>query len=262
MPLWRPSKPTAAEMAAAEKEAITGAQFDKKGLKRGIWADYKAGRARLICRELVESTSAQPLARVVCFLPAGTAEPNWEFWAAVFKWFGRYESGKPWVVIWFAAAALRQFPGQGQDLGPEHVNGGYTYSCSTDGIFIYRHEEATRVLIHELIHAACMDEQSWSIPLREAMVEMWAELILIALKSRGKVPTAKRLWIAQSHWIADTNWKAKHLNNTHDISDYAWRYLLGREEMYAHHGIRLPAPRPSSALMVRSLRFTSPMLDA
>ncbi len=259
MPAWRPSKPTAAELAAAEKEATTGAQFDTAGLKRGIWMAYKTGRARLVCQELLER--GRPLARVNCFLPKGTKEPNWEFWAAVFKWFGPHKSGQPWLVTWFASPALRQFPGQGQDLGPEHVNGGYTYSCSTDGIYIYRHEEATRVLIHELIHAACLDEQTWTIPLREAMVEMWTELILIALKSRGKVPSAKRLWTAQSHWIADTNWKAKHLNNTHDISDYAWRYLLGREEMYAHHGIRLPAPRPSAALHVQSLRFTSPLLD-
>jgi hypothetical protein len=67
--------------------------------------------------------------------------------------------------------------------------------------------------------------------------------------------------VAQSHWIADTNWKAKHINNTHDIGDYGWRYLNGREGMYARLGIALPAPRPVHARKSASLRFTHPMLE-
>lgn len=133
--------------------------------------------------------------------------------------------------------------------------------CSTEGIFIYRYEEHTRVLIHEMLHAACLDEQAWSIPEREAMVETWAELILIALVSKGRNLAAKRLWIAQSHWIADTNWKAKHVNNTDDLTDYAWRYLNGREVMYQKLGILLPAARPITARKGYSLRFTHPMLE-
>jgi hypothetical protein len=178
----------------------------------------------------------------------------------VFQWFGASKTGEPWRITWFAAHAPREFPDPGQDLGPEHVNGGYTTVCSAKGIFIYREEEATRVLIHEMVHAACLDEQGeeWTIPLREAMVEMWAELILIALKSRGVSLTARRLWVKQSHWIADTNGKASNEHNEEDSSDYAWRYLSGRRLMYASHGIPLPAPRPTS---IKSLRFTHPDLD-
>ena len=237
-------------MAAAEKEATTGTQFDKNGLKQGLWDGYKAGTVKLVCKRLGD------LARVVAFLPSGVNEPNWEFWGHVFQWFG--QAGQPWRVTYYAAQKQREFPGMGQDLGPEHVNGGYTTPCSTHGIYIYRAEEAARVLIHEMLHAACLDEHGWSIPEREAMVETWAELILIALLSKGSKVRAARLWVAQSHWVSDTNWKAKHKNNTHDLSDYAWRYLGGREEMYLKLGIALPAPREYNQ---RSLRFTHPMLE-
>lgn len=249
---WLSCQPEPAELAAAEKEATSGGQFDRLGLKLGIWNGYKKGTVKLVCKRLGK------LARVVMFLPAGVREPNWDMWAKVFNWFGPAGSG-PWRVTYFAAQKQREFPDQGQDLGPEHVNGGYTTPCSTHGIFIYRAEEATRVLIHEMMHAACLDEKDWSIPEREAMVETWAELILIALLSKGRTVSATRLWVAQSHWIADTNWKAKHENNTHDLTDYAWRYLVGREQMYQRLGVALPAPRPSHK---GSLRFTHPMLEA
>jgi hypothetical protein len=140
------------------------------------------------------------------------------------------------------------------------VNGGYTVPCSTDGVFIYREEEATRVLIHELLHAACLDEQQWSIPMREAMIETWAELILIALGSKGSRPKASALLTKQVQWIADSNRRAQKENGLEDISDYAWRYLTGRIQMYERLGIVLPVARglhPSG-----SLRFTHPALEA
>ena len=248
-------KPEAEELIAAEKEATTAAQFDRFGLKRTVWEGYKQGTVKLVCKRL------GTLARVLIFLPKGVDEPNWELWARIFEWFGRASNKKPWKVTYFAAEKQREFPEQGQDLGPEHVNGGYTMACSTTGIFIYRYEEHTRVLIHEMVHAACLDEHKWSIPEREAMVETWAELILIALVSKGRPMIADKLWSNQSHWIADTNWRAKHMNNTHDLTDYAWRYLCGREEMYQRIGIALPAPRPAHSKRTESLRFTHPSLE-
>jgi len=251
---WEPCEATREELAAAEREAHAGQQFDKHGLKLGIWTAYKEGKARLVCKKLGN------MARVIMFLPHGTKEPNWELWGRIFQWFGHSSDGKPWKVTWFPARALRKFPLVGQDLGPEHVNGGYTQICSTDGIYIYREEEATRVLIHEMVHAACLDEkgEGWTIPLKEAMVEMWAELILIAIVSRGSAFRAKLLWAKQSHWISDTNHAAQELHNEEDPTDYAWRYLSGRAYMYATQGIELPAPR---ALQNKSTRFTHPALE-
>jgi hypothetical protein len=250
---WEQCDPTRDELEKAEIEA-TSSQFDRLGLKQTIWEGYKYGNVKLVCKRL------GTLARVLVFLPRGIQEPNWDFWARVFMWFGYAPTKMPWLVTYFASERRREFPQEAQDLAPEHVNGGYTIACSTHGINIYRYEEHTRVLIHEMVHAACLDERGWSIPDREAMVETWAELILIALVSKGGTLAAKRLWIAQSHWIADTNWKAKYINKSENSSDYAWRYLNGREGMYKRLGIVLPAARPSARHAV-SLRFTHPMLE-
>lgn len=250
---WHKSSPTAQELAKAEHEALTGAQFDRVGLKRSMWLSYRAGQARLVCLE------ATGLARIVAIVPRGCAIPL-DQWGRIVQWFGSAPNGKPWTIYWFAAKQQRRFPGAGQDLGPEHVNGGYTVPCSTDGIFIYREEEATRVLVHEMLHAACLDEQEWTIPMREAMIETWAELILIALCSKGSRPKASALLAKQVQWIADSNGRAERYNGLEDISDYAWRYLTGRVQMYGRLGIVLPAakgPHPSG-----SLRFTHPALEA
>ena len=260
-PQWRACDATAAEMALAEKAAVgDGAVFDTLGLKRGVWEAWKGGGAgrgavRLVCKE------SPGLARVLCFLPTGVAEPDWGTWGRVFQWFGPAASGAPWLVVWFAAERDRAFPAAGVELAAEHVNGGYTMPCSTEGIFIYREEEATRVLIHEMMHAACLDEQGpeWTIPLREAQVEVWAELILVALRARGSA-AVRRLWGRQAQWVADVNWRAQQMHGTHDISDYAWRYLCGREVMYRRLGVALPAARPAIAAKIESVRFTCPQL--
>lgn len=273
---WLSAEPTAGDMVTAEREAMEGDTFDRLGLKRGVWEAWMTKKARLVCKSLCHAKSHLELARVTCFLPAGVKEPDWELWARVFAWFGHAKGARgPWRVIWFAATTPRRFPFAGQDLGPEHVNGGYTRPCSTEGIFIYRAEEATRVLIHEMMHAACLDEQphtpgvhishsepvtGWSVPLREAQVEVWAELILIALLSRGQPKAAQRLWDLQGQWVADTNRKARADHGTRDMSDYAWRYLCGREVMYARLGVILPPANTLDAGNMRSVRFTHPTL--
>lgn len=267
-PQWKSCEPTALEIAAAAREAAAGAQFDRAGLKALVWAAVQNGTARILCRELIMTTGTggtrppltRVLARVLAFLPGGVQEPDWGLWARIFQWFAPAANGAPWRLVWYAAPTPRTFPAAGQDLGPEHVNGGYTSPCSTHGIYIYRAEEATRVLIHELLHAACLDEEGWSIPLREAQIETWAELLLVAIRSRGSAVAAGRLWTKQAHWISDVNWKAAAMHNTHDISDYAWRYLIGREQMYARLGVALPLARPAIASTIKSLRFTHPAL--
>jgi hypothetical protein len=253
-------------MTAAEREATGADAFDRLHLKRGVWEAWQTGKATLVAKVLRHKHTAAELARVTCFLPKGAKEPDWGLWARVFSWFGpaKGPKGKPWNIIWFAAQTPRRFPFPGQDLGPEHVNGGYTRPCSTEGIFIYRAEEVTRVLIHEMLHAGCMDEvgDGWSVPLREAQVEVWAELLLVAILSRGSKKVGLRLWELQSQWVADTNRKARTDHNTHDISDYAWRYLCGREVMYARQGIALPPADHARAAEMRSVRFTHPALGA
>lgn len=243
---WLPCEPTAAELKKAKQNATDQSQFDTLGLKRGIWQQYEAGKIVLTCKFL-------PYARVLAFSNDG---PDWDLWARIFDWFGPSPSGKPWLVVWYAAESPRRFPSVGQELGAEHVNGGYTQYCSTDGIFIYRKEEASRVLVHEMIHATCMDDTALSLPQREANVETWAELILIAILSGGSKSKAAALWKKQAHWVSSTNHKAAAQHGSHDETDYGWRYLNGRALMYAQLGILLPAPKAHG----NSTRFTHPDL--
>lgn len=252
---WRPSEPTAAEMSFLERESAAEDPFDRLKLKAGVWRLWKEGGAKMVCKELDGG-----LARVITLIPEGEPEPAWDLWGRVFQWMGPSSTGGAWKIFLLAAGKDRAFPATGQDLGPEHVNGGYTRPCSTEGIIIYRSEEATRVLVHELLHAGCLDEMGWSVPLREAAVETWAELFLVALVSKGVTTAAADVWAKQAQWVVDTNWKAAALHGTHDISDYAWRYLKGREEMYERLGVELPAVRQSMAAGLTSLRFTHPLL--
>ncbi len=249
-----------------------GDVFDRAKLKRGVWEAARAGRAQLVCRELAAGSvvgsvvGRSALARVIILLPPGEPLPNWDLWARVFQWFGPAAhatadaTAYPFRVYLLASPADRKSPSRGQDLGPEHVNGGYTRPCSTEGIVIYRSEESTRVLVHEMLHAACLDEAGWPVERREAMIETWAELILVALLSRGSVPAAAKLWVLQSQWVANTNWRVRRDHGVADATDYAWRYLCGREEMYARLGVALPDPQPAAAANETSLRFTHPRL--
>lgn len=253
-------------MAALEREAVND-QFDKLKLKRVTVEANRTGHAAAVCYECTH-------ARVIALLSPGQTVPL-AAWGRIFQWFGPPKPeqwvGAPlgtntaptaprWTIYWYANPTPRQFPPIGQPLGPEHVNGGYTSPCSAAGIFIYRHEEATRVLIHELMHAACLDEQAWDIPHREAMVETWAELILVALVAKGRPAAAAELWRQQAFWIAEGNAHAKFYNKVRGPTDYAWRYLNGRAEMYTRLGVALPNPRPFPAGAMVSTRFTHPAL--
>ena len=130
--------------------------------------------------------------------------------------------------------------------------------CSTKGIFIYRLEEATRVLIHEILHAACLDPPGATLEVREATVETWAELFLIALKSKGFIKKAEELLQIQLQWVADTNHRALKDHAVSSPEHYGWRYLNGREHVYESLGILLPK---AGKREVQESRFTDPVLD-
>jgi hypothetical protein len=240
-------------LAKAEEEALRPGAFDPHRMKEGIWHAFKEGRVSLDCRENGQ-------ARVLAFLPPGTHVP-WAVWGRIFKWFGPSPTGEPWLIVWYASEKQREFPEEGHELAAEHVNGGYTYRCSTRGIFIYRIEEATRVLIHEMFHASCLDSHVESLPHREAYTETWAELLLIAVLAQGSTARALTLWKKQAQWIADTNKRASSKHGSHDASDYAWRYLNGREEVFRQLGIQLPSPSKNLSSMALTTRFTHPDLE-
>lgn len=219
--------------------------FDPLLLRATLWKDVEEGRATIKAKGCA-------LARVIWIQPKGKkVEPDWSTWGRIFQWYGSPSGASQWRIFWFPSEVKRTAPAQGQ-VGPAHVNGGYTIPCTPTAIIIYRKEEATRVLLHELSHAACLDNQSESLIMREARTETWAEIFLIAIKSRGSLQKAKQLFLIQTQWISDQNAMLRTQYGVQGPNDYSWRYTLGREIILNQLGIYLPAPKATS----RSLRFT------
>lgn len=225
--------------------------FDPLQIRRTYWEMLVSGQAELHCKSC-------SLAKVIYIVPKGkTIEPPWDLWGRLFQWLGSSDSGKKWRVFWFPAPAERVLPPRGEKVGPEHVNGGYSYACTPDRIVIYRKEEATRVLAHEMLHSACLDRQNAILPLREAEIESWAELYLVALCSEGSESKARQLWEEQSQWVSNVNHLLETKYGVRGPNDYAWRYTVGRGLVFASLRIQLPNPRPHRS---KSSRLTSPAL--
>jgi hypothetical protein len=143
---------------------------------------------------------------------------------------------------------LRTLPSPEQPVGPEHVNGGYTLPCKQDRIIIYREEECTRVLLHELFHAACSDRLA-SLPHMEAET----------LASEGNLETALALMKKQIRWMSAQHRVLRAFYNVSKPEDFAWRYTLGREHAYQRLGVHVPISRGTS--YVTSSRLTAPALE-
>lgn len=255
--VWSNYKPDQNDMKQLEQNSLANNTFDRAALKNRVWNEYKKGTYVCIGKEC-------QYGRVVALLSPGTKIPL-DDWGLIFKWFGKPAGGGKWLVYWFGSQVKREFPKNGLPIGPEHVNGGYTTRCSTEGIFIYRVEEATRVLVHELVHAACLDPDpaTTPVPVLEANTETWAELLLIAFRSGGNFEKAASLWNAQKAWIQKTNQRAVSAHSVRNQKDYAWRYLNGRAEVYARLGFDLGRGAANSiGNSGKSSRFTAPELDA
>ena len=144
-------------------------------------------------------------------------------------------------------------------MGPENVNGGYTMPCSTNGIVIYRKEEATRVLLHELFHASCCDRPELCLEKKEAETEAWAELVLIAYLADGKQTRGEKLLQSQLEWMAKAHATLRTFYNIQGIEDYIWRYTIAREDAFCRLGIEVPITTVVQPM--RSSRLTHPSLE-
>jgi hypothetical protein len=144
---------------------------------------------------------------------------------------------------------------------PQHINGGYAYACAPETIVIYREEEVERVLIHELLHAACTDDMDKPEWLREVLTETWAELFLVAILANGSLRKATRLWKIQAQWIANQQHVLTTEYGVLTPESFPWRYTVGRATALQNLGIMLPPPSPEPRLALgNSLRFTSPAI--
>ena len=223
--------------------------FDKLHLKNTTHNGFINGTVKPIIKKTHN-------ARIVILSEENQRFP-WEFWGRIFQWLGAPKSGV-WQIYIYSNSTQRILPLDGS-IGPEHLNGGYTYPCNNDSIIIYRYEEATRVLIHELLHSACTDNHAVPVEEREAATEVWAELFLIVLLSKGNAKKAYKLWKIQDHYIQDLNYTVNTFHNVNTRADYGARYTILREDVLSYFNICLDSKyKPKRSLISR---FTSPELD-
>ena len=168
----------------------------------------------------------------------------------------------PVRVLWFASEEKRTPPEPGKPIEPEHINGGYTQKCNAQSIVIYRKEEATRVLIHELLHAACSDPDK-PIAELEADTEAWAEVILCAVAAKGVRSVFDILWKKQATYASHQAAVAEKLYGVKGPENYAWRYLTGRLERFHTFGLPCPPLPPSqpSSQPLTTLRLTCESIE-
>jgi hypothetical protein len=268
---WVRDEPTEDDLSYILKQGLqTPSAFDPLNLREQVFHDLRAGKAKLVCK-----VGLDPPAKVLAIVYPETKIP-WELFGRIFSAFGA--SATQWRVIWFAHPRKREFPKEAKEpqvntlnssvhkvqmeaIQPVHVNGGYAYACKPETIVIYREEEAGRVLVHELLHAACTDNMKHPEELREVLTESWAELFLIAVLAKGSLTKAKKLWRIQAQWIVDQETVLKEYGVLTHLN-YAWRYTVGRRGVLEGMGFRFPAPSADPMFVLGgSLRFTSPSLD-
>jgi hypothetical protein len=162
---------------------------------------------------------------------------------------------KPVRVVFFGHPMKRMFPASGEPVESEHINGGSTYRCNSQTILVYRKEEATRVLIHELFHASCSDPYRKDTPFIEADTEAWAEIVLCAMTSKGQKYKWEQLMNEQIGWALRQTATLRDYYNLKGPSDYAWRYTAGRLDVWRAMGMEIPID-PKRYRRVLQLRLT------
>ena len=247
---WVDDSLTDKDKSILHSEATKESPFDPLNLKRNMYEAYERGIAKIIVKRC-------NCARVVLLQDNHSQTFPWSTWSRIFQWFGK-PADKVWQVYLYASPVNRVLPESGP-IGAAELNGGYTFPCSPDSIIIYRYEECTRVLIHELLHAACTDDQNKPVELREAATEAWAELFLVAVLAKGESKKAASLWKLQDHYIQDLNYSVSTFHNVNSVNDYGSRYTTLRSDVFKQFGIIAENYTPKR---IHISRFTSPELDA
>jgi len=267
---WVRDEPTEDDLRHIQKEGKESPSiYDELDLRGQMIDELQAGRAVL-------KTWQGPFAKVLAVVYPDTKIP-WATFGKIFTAFGPpREGGAPWRIVWFAHPKKREFPSANAEgfqsrsnitnertsqVTPQHINGGYAYACAPETIVIYREEEVERVLIHELLHAACTDNMENPEWLREVLTETWAELFLVAILANGSLRKAKQLWKIQAQWIANQQHVLTTEYGVLTPDSFPWRYTVGRASALQNLGITLPpASSQPRADLANSLRFMSPNL--
>lgn len=242
---------TAKETAFLERECRAESEFDPDQTRLEMWEGWKAGQLQGVLRRCAYGQVFAVLDR--SFAPE---DIPWELWGRILRLYT--ERTSPFCVYLFAKDRPRRFPrSPASPIQPTHINGGYTYPCKKDAILIYRAEDATRVLIHELQHASCLDHPQLGVDRVEAETEAWAELWYVALYSGGDPAAFQNALRRQSAWMLTQNKKVRRwIGNTRV---FPWRYTVGKEEVWRRWGILTQENMSRHHAAESSLRLTAPL---
>lgn len=235
--------PTEAEWRYAETQAKQDT-FDTLGLKQSTIQSVRQGLAKFTVQRCDLGTLlilGQPL----------TKKDTEDVWHSV-----RLLSPNKLVrILLYLHPQTRVPPPKGEPIQAEHINGGVTMPCDARTITVYRREEFLRVLLHELFHASCSDPYKKSVPYVEADCEAWAELCLCALRAKGDIGRFQGLWAKQLKHAANLSAYLQKYHGVKSPSDYAWRYTVGRLDVWMRLGFRIPVGHVPSQLT--TLRLTT-----
>jgi hypothetical protein len=229
---WVRKNPDPKHLAVLEKECSGPSDFDEILSKQTLYREYKTGHLEpYVCQHALTKDT------VVALFPdpQQVHDVPWALWSQIVQLFRRDE---PHTIFLLAHQAIRHFPPYGKPVRPFHINGGYTYPCNADCVFLFRAEDATRVLIHELFHSNCCDNPDLHLEEKEAETEAWAELFWCGLVARGGLKTFKSLVNAQGSLIRTQN---RRLVTGHHFESgpmgFPWRYTTGKETLWQRWGL-------------------------
>jgi len=228
-PIWTTSN-SYDDMPYLEKECNQESEFDPHQIRKNMIDRAKNGKSSIHI-----NTCKYGQVLVIYDNDTQYNDIPWALWGRILRLYTESfsKNNKLFKIFFLASPHLREFPANGP-IGPTNINGGYTYPCNHETIMIYRAEDATRVLIHELMHSCCLDKMENGVDQVEAETEAWAELIYIGLLSRGTSQFYSMLQ-KQSEWICNQNEKVKTYITT--PKQFPWRYTIGKEDVWRRWNI-------------------------
>lgn len=245
-PQYRKERLTPSEYEAIVQLASEKDPFDTEGLK----AD--TAEALISSKAIAFKTVCSLGEIIVVSYKTSPYHPPWNTWWRAVRLLSPTKLVK---IIVFGHPKKRLPPAASLPLKASHLNGGSAFRCNPQSIVIYRKEEATRVLIHELFHASCSDPYHKDTPQIEADTEAWAEILLCAMAAQGATSLWSKLMRQQIEWSKRQAVMAKTQHQVHTEKDYAWRYLVGRLDVWDRLGLPVDSVKVSNK-PVNSLRFS------
>jgi hypothetical protein len=251
-PKWVLSKMANKDLEYLRGECLKESEFDPSNKRNRLFEKYMKGEVETLyikCKYgkifcILENTNQ------IAQIPIG-------LWVRILRMYSE-EGRKPFKVFFLAISDLRTFPKHNEQITPENINGGYTYRCNPETILIYRAEDATRVLLHELMHSCCLDKVENGVDWIEAETEAWAELVYIGVLSQGKKYIFNDLLKRQSEWIRKQNVKVKRYMVNPNSMEFPWRYTIGKEEIWKKWNILGEENMKPEISVGNSLRLTFP----